>query len=176
MIRLYVAASLDGFIADSDGGVGWLDPFDSPDTTASYEAFIAQIGTIVMGRTTFDQVLTFGEWPYAGQRTLVLTSRPLSNPPPDTEALSMSALPDAIPGLRAESRDVWLVGGGQTVRAFLDLGAIDEIELYVMPVILGAGLPLFPSGGELAGLKSVGLRLEEMRPLAGGMAMLRYRT
>ena len=50
MIRLYVAASLDGFIADADGGVGWLDPFNSPDTTASYESFIAQIGTIVMGR------------------------------------------------------------------------------------------------------------------------------
>ncbi len=110
-IRLYVATSLDGRVADGEGGVGWLDDFDTPEHSASYTAFTKNIETIVMGRTTFDQVLTFGTWPYAGMRTLVVTSRPIKQPPPDTgrppdtDTVGLEQFDRVIEELRARDRD-----------------------------------------------------------------------
>jgi dihydrofolate reductase len=170
MIRLYVAASLDGYIAEADGGVGWLDAFMTPDAASSYERFLDDIGTIVMGRSTYEQVLTFGEWAYGDRRTVVLTSAELTNGPTGTETVSLDALPDLLAQLAEEERDVWLMGGGQTVRAFLDLDAIDEIELYLIPTLLGSGLRLFPRGTAVSRLQ-----LAEVQQLSEGMVMLRYR-
>src|SRR5271155_1980652 len=79
-LRVYVATSADGFIADRKGGVGWLDPYHSPET--GFERFFTKIETLVFGRKTFDQVLTFGEWPYEKKRVIVQTRRPLPKKSP----------------------------------------------------------------------------------------------
>ena len=88
-IRLYIATSLDGYIATPDGDVAWLEPFHAGDY--GYDDFLKGIGTLVMGRTTFDQVLGFGAWPYAGKRAIVLTSRPVETPPEGAEVRNADA-------------------------------------------------------------------------------------
>jgi dihydrofolate reductase len=168
-IRLYVAMSVDGYIADREGGVGWLDAFDTPDAHESYGAFIKDIGAVIMGRATYEQERGFGPWPYAEQRTIVVSSRALADPPPHTSSVTIEALPACIRELRAGDKDAWLVGGGRTVRAFQDRGEIDEYEIHVIPVLLGDGLPLFPPGGAPADLK---LAAHEAR--GNGAAMLRF--
>jgi dihydrofolate reductase len=102
------------------------------------------IGTVVMGRATYDQAIGFeGPWPNAGKRTIVLTSRPIESPPPGVERWT-GGVAALVEHLRATStKDVWICGGARTARAFLDLDAVDQIELFVIPVLLGDGLPLF---------------------------------
>ena len=141
--RIYVAVSVDGFIATADGGVGWLDVFHGGDSDYGYAEFGAGIATVVMGRATYDQVRGFGDWPYADKDAVVVSSRPAGDLPDRTTVWT-----DGIPSLHRKlaggaAGDVWVMGGGRTMRAFLDLGAVDRIDLFVIPVILGGGIPLF---------------------------------
>jgi dihydrofolate reductase len=141
--RVYIATSLDGFIATPDGGVAWLEPFEGQDY--GYQAFAAGIQTIVMGRTTFEQVLGFGAWPYGGKRTIVLSAR--RDPELPHEARGASDAAALVRELRAGSGgDVWVLGGGRTIATFLELDAVDSLELFVMPLLLGAGIRLFEPG------------------------------
>lgn len=138
-VHLYIAISLDGFIATEDGGVGWLEAFHTEGDDFGYAAFLESVDNLVMGRVTFEQVLGFGEWPYAGKRCIVL---------------SQGLAPDTLPEGVSFSRQVptecrgktWLVGGRQTVQTYLAAGKLGTIELFVMPTILGTGIPLFTGG------------------------------
>ncbi len=142
-IVLYVAASLDGYIADPDGGVDWLTDFN--DCEYGYETFVATVDAVVLGRKTFDQVLTFGDWPYADMKTFVLTRRPLPDEgPPNTVATKDVA--GLIAELRERPCDSWIVGGAEVFAAFLEQDGIDRFELFTMPVLLGSGVRLFPDG------------------------------
>jgi hypothetical protein len=90
-IHGFMGMSLDGYIADKEGGVGWLDRFQSVDY--GYDAFIAGIGAVVMGRATYDQAVGFpGGWPYGGKRGLTVTSRPLEDAPQGPPGLRLRAL------------------------------------------------------------------------------------
>ncbi len=170
MIRGYLAASLDGYIADAEGGVDWLEEFQSYDF--GFDAFLAEIGTVVMGRATYDQVMGFGgDWPYAGKRALVLTHRPLGDAPEGVEACQ-GDIPALLERLRAaEGGDVWIVGGATTQKAFLDAGGLDRLELFLIPVLLGDGVPLWPKGGPVRKLL-----LRKSESLPGGMIRLDYRV
>ena len=139
-LRIYIAVSLDGFIATVDGGVEWLERFQAFDF--GYESFVAEIDAIVMGRTTYEQVRTFGEWPYPGKSTIVMSSKQIEGLPDNTRVSTRDA-EELASGLRAAGGDVWILGGARTIRGFLDAGAIDRFEIFVMPVLLGDGLPLF---------------------------------
>jgi len=164
----YAAVSVDGFIAAADGGVSWLDPFNSPEL--GYEAFLAKVGAVVLGRATYDQALTFGAWPYPGRAGLVVTSRPMQSLPEGTRAIRAAELPGTLADLRASSKgDVWIVGGARTARACLDSGLVDEIELYIVPCLLGDGIPLLERRNALAPL-----RLSETRSFGNGVVMVRY--
>ncbi|NWH09582.1 MAG: dihydrofolate reductase [Alphaproteobacteria bacterium] len=142
--RVMIAQSADGLIADAAGGVEWLDRYQEANDHG-YGAFIREIDTIVMGRATYEVARHFGAWPYPDQQCLVLSARPLDDPPPRVArtALDVPALGAA---LREGEGDVWVLGGGRTIRGFLDAGLIDLLELFVVPEILGAGVPLFPPG------------------------------
>lgn len=144
LFRIYVAVSLDGYIARPNGAVDWLDQYDPAEF--DFESFLSQIGTLVIGRKTFDQVMSFGDWPYEDKRTIVLTSRPLGdNAPQNAEAYGGSLL-ELVESLRADpsgTGDVWIVGGASVVTQFLFAGLADQIEMFVIPVILGEGIPLF---------------------------------
>lgn len=137
----YVAVSLDGFIAESDGSVTFLDDFGSDEY--GFHDFMDGIGATVMGSTTYEQVLGFG-WPYGDLSTLVLTSRSLETPEGATVTFSSERTGDAIRAFAAETdKRVWVIGGGRVVTAALQAGVVDTLELYVMPKVLGSGIPLF---------------------------------
>ena len=168
-VRGFIAASLDGYIADRDGNLDWLTPFD--DVDSGYGAFIAEIGTVVMGRATYEAVRVLpGGWPYAGRRGLVLTSRPLPDAPVGVEAW-MAGVPALIDHVRTQGDGAaWVVGGGGLQAAFLAVGALDRLDLFVIPVLLGGGIPLFPPDVTPARR----LTLEETERYSNGMVRLRY--
>jgi dihydrofolate reductase len=167
----YIATSLDGFIAGPDESLDWLTgPGDAELGEHHYERFIERIRTVVMGRTTYDWVIRSGaSWPYREQRAVVVTSRPLADPPVPIETRTdVDAL---VAELRAlDDGDVWMLGGGRLQMAFLERGALDEIEIYVASALIGGGYPLFPA----TGFKATP-RLLSAKALGAGMARLHYR-
>lgn len=144
---VYVALSLDGFIARLDGGIDWLDlPEEDENEDYGWAEFISQIDHIVMGRATFEKVLEFGTWPY-GERPLTVLSTTLTSVP---EALAQHDVRIASMEPRALLEDLWETGcrrvyvdGGRTVQGFLAEDLIDELVLTTIPVLIGQGIPLF---------------------------------
>jgi dihydrofolate reductase len=138
----YVASSLDGYIADENGEVDWLPELD-PHYDFGYAEFLAGIDALLMGRRTYEQVLTFGDWPYAGKPTRVWTRHPLEDPPPETGTIAGAPV-EVARQLDADGFSrVWLVGGAELAEALRREGLIDEWIVALVPVTLGAGVPLF---------------------------------
>lgn len=155
-VRLYVATSLDGFIADREGAVDWLAAYDP--RSYGFDAFMGEVGAVVMGRRTFEFARMAGEdWPYAGKRAYVLTSRALSNVP-DGVLPTSKGLAGAIELARGRTeKDIWIVGGALTMQAALDAGCVDAIEIFIVPVLLGRGLPLIADLKQRMELSFVGI-------------------
>ena len=152
----YIATSLDGFIATADENLDWLT--QQPDLDLGeydYRNFIGKIRTVVMGRATYDWIARYpGAWEYDGKRVIVVTSRPIEDPKGPLE--TRGDVPALIAELRAmDDGDVWMLGGGKLQMAFMQSGALDEIEVYVISEIIGGGLPLFPPQGLRASPKLI---------------------
>jgi len=162
----YVAASVDGYIATPDGAVDWLSPFHTAGEDHGYAAFLATIGGIVMGRRTYDQVRGFGPWPYTAIDCRVVTSRPLPEAPDRVTPVASPV--EALAGWA--DRRVWLVGGTALLDGFRAARLVTEYHLFVMPVLLGAGVPLFHVGPPAS------LRLVRVDRLPSGVVELRYRV
>jgi dihydrofolate reductase len=163
----YLAVSADGLIADRHGQVGWLERFGGA-ADFGFDDFIGHIDALLMGRRTFDQVTAFGgAWPYGSRPTLVLSHRPL---PPNAPASARGAgEEDVTKALLGAPGRIWIVGGGETLAFCLRRGLIDELQLFVMPILLGEGTPL---SGRLH--KSVDLTLAKTETLARGVIKLIY--
>jgi dihydrofolate reductase len=145
-VVLFIAMSLDGYIAASGGGVDWLGGDDSgASDIGSYERFIAGVSDIVMGYTTYHQLTTElmpGVWPYAAQTTYVLTHRKET-----VEAgviLTDEPLSALIARLKAQSGgEIWICGGSSVANQCIRQGLIDRYHISVIPTIRGAGIRLF---------------------------------
>lgn len=165
----YIATSLDGFIADADGGVGWLDPFNAALQAAGqdggYADFLAGVDALLMGRTTYAQVIGWG-WPYGQTPAYVLTRRADFAGDHVAAAGDARALATAIE--RAGHRKVWVLGGGETQRAMLDAGLFNTLRVFIMPTVLGAGRPLFAPGPQR------GMKTTACQQLAGGILQIDY--
>ena len=150
---VFVAASLDGFIARRDGGLDWLGDSGAEDAEDyGYREFIDSIDALIMGRNTFEKSLSFGAWPYQDKRVVVLTRRALDIPAALTKAVAASAEAprELVTRLSAQGASHLYVDGGITIQRFLAAGLIDEITITRIPVLLGAGIPLFgPTGGDI---------------------------
>jgi dihydrofolate reductase len=169
-LRLYAAISLDGCLADAQGGVGWLAPFEAQDYGMA--GFLAQIGSVLTGRTTYDQARAFGDWPYAGKRVVVMTHRPLDPGAPAGVETARGDVAAVLGRLRVETPgDIWLLGGAALAQRCLAEGLVDSLELFVMPVTLGAGIRLFAAGGPPRGW-----RLASAVPHPNGVLALDYRV
>jgi len=177
--QYYVAQSLDGCIAERDGGLDWLLKYDgeagadaAQATDGEYDRFFAEVGAVVMGSATYEFILAEeqGRWPYEGTPCWVLTSREL--PVPDGADVRFASGPVAPvhDQLRAAAgeRNVWIVGGGGLASDFAEAGLLDELLLTIVPVVRGDGLPAF------ARRLGRGLRLTGTRPFSNGMTELRY--
>lgn len=153
--QYYTATSIDGFIADQDNALDWLLQFDGTgedDPQQEYPAFLADVGALAMGSTTYEWVAAQTgfltdptRWEYE-LPTWVFSSRSLPRPEgPDIRFVSGDVAPvHAEMTAAAQGRNVWLVGGGELVGQFHDAGLLDEVILGVAPVFLGSGAPLLP--------------------------------
>ncbi|USZ72224.1 dihydrofolate reductase family protein [Natronosalvus halobius] len=168
-ITLYIATSVDGFVATEDGGVEWLEAFQSTgESDGGYDAFFADIDALVMGSNTYEQVRSFGAWPYEDRPTYVLTHDD-SVPVVDTVEFVDEPVADLAPRLREQYGRIWLVGGAQVAREFLEARQVDQLRLTIAPILLGGGICLFGTKGLRNRLK-----LEETTALESGLVDLRY--
>jgi dihydrofolate reductase len=143
MASVFVGTSLDGFIARPNGDLDFLTPWEAEEH--GYEAFMATVDTLVIGRNTYDKVLTFGEWPYANRPVAVLSTRPIDQPQACgavVERMSASP-PDIVARLAARGAKHLYVDGGITIQRFLQHGLIQRLIITRVPVLIGTGIPLF---------------------------------
>lgn len=169
-IVLYIASSLDGFIARKDGDVSWLNPYQVEGQDYGYSEFLSSIDIIVMGSKTFDQLPTLGPWPYGNTKTYVLTRRDLKIPEGARVVLHPGSLDELLMAIREESRKgIWPVGGAAVAQSFLRHKAIGEIIISFIPILLGQGISLFGDTGA-----GSGLLLLESRLYKNGIVQLHY--
>ena len=142
-IILYIAASLDGFIARKDGSIDWLSPYEKGEEDYGYNDFYKKIGTVIMGNNTYKQVLSFGEFPYKGRDCFVFTRNKDKRKDEYVTYVSKSAK-DFISHLNLrDNKNIWLVGGASIIDEFLKSDLIDEFIITIIPILLGDGIPLF---------------------------------
>lgn len=144
---VFIALSLDGFIARSDGSIDWLTDTGNGNSNEDYgyRDYFDSIDLLVMGRNTYELALTFKEWPYTGKRVVVLSSGHPRIPDHLSGSVEiMSGLPTGIVDRLSESgsRNVY-VDGGKTIQGFLEAGLIHEMTLTRIPILIGDGIPLF---------------------------------
>jgi dihydrofolate reductase len=145
-IILYIATSRDGFIADKDGGVDWLNEFSAalpPGMDCGYADFFKSIDLIVIGRKTYEQMLTFGDWPNAGKHTYVFTESTSESPRSDITFVAMD-IKDFVDQIETQQPGcrIWLEGGAHLVQQFYDAGLIDEYIITTIPVDIHEGIAL----------------------------------
>lgn len=168
---VFIATSLDGFIARRDGAIDWL-PADGGEPHG-YTEFIATVDAIVMGRNTFETVLSFGAWPFGRMPVVVLTTRASEVTAPEGAVCDvMGGAPTEIVARLAERGMKHLyIDGGVTVQRFLEAGLIQRLIITRVPVLLGSGIPLF-------GPVSRDIRFEHVatRSYPSGLVQSEYRV
>lgn len=165
------AMSLDGLIARPDGAVDWLETYPA-NADFDFDAFLASVTGIVMGRGSYDAARRGGGWDYGRWPCTVATHRPIDDAPGGVEALAggPEALLDNLRKRGAGGR-IWMFGGGDLALQFIRAGLLDTVEIGTIPVILGDGIPAFGHARP-----DVWLDLEFAKPLSNGAVHSRYRV
>jgi dihydrofolate reductase len=145
---VFIATSLDGFIARSDGRIDWLDEANRlipPGEDCGFASFFASVDALVMGRATFETLLKFPEWPYESKPLYVLSNTLTTLPPgtPGTVRLLAPNPEEVVRFCATQGHKHLYIDGGRTIQGFLSAGLIDELTITVIPVLLGEGIPLF---------------------------------
>lgn len=176
-ISVYIATSLDGFIARTDGSLDWLERANTGTPQGEdfgYADFMSTVDALIIGRNTYETVLGFGAWPYEGKHVVVMTSTP--------DAV-LASHPDALPRITAATgsiadvaRDLAAQGfthvyldGGRTIQHALAEGQVTDLTITLIPVLLGTGIPLF---GALP--HDLWLHLESSTGYDNGFVQVRY--
>jgi dihydrofolate reductase len=168
-VQLYIAQSLDGFIADGDGRVEWLEKFNAEGEDHGYADFMSGVGGVVMGATTYEQALSWDiPWPYHAIPSWILTHRALPRPKGADIRFAQGEVADVLAEIEeAAEGNIWLVGGANVVKQFIEARLVDELMLFVVPVTLGDGVRLFqnmaPTEAKLVGTREYGSGLAELR-------------
>jgi dihydrofolate reductase len=163
-IRYQVAMSLDGYIAGPNGEADWI----TMDPEIDFGALFAQFDTFLLGRRTFE---TMGGGAVGSKRTkTVVFSRTLQQHNYPKVTIVADGVRETVAALRAQpGKDIWLFGGGALFRSLLSEGLVDSVEVAIMPVLLGAGIPLLPSPADVATLKLTGHKVYKT-----GIVLLEY--
>jgi dihydrofolate reductase len=165
---VFIATSLDGFIARANGDLDWLPPGGGE--PHGYDEFMATVDALVIGRKTFETVLAFDSWPYGEKPVFVLSTRTLAPAPLGAVVERMSGAPaDIVSQLAARGIRHVYVDGGITIQGFLQAGLIQRLIITRIPVLLGAGIPLF---GPLR--RDIVLRHVGTRQFASGLVQSEY--
>jgi dihydrofolate reductase len=154
---VYIGTSLDGFIAKTDGNIDWLTQYADNDAIHAYEEFMNRIDAIVIGRGTFEKILTFPSWPYIKKAFVLSTSLTQL---PDTlrdKATLLSMKPkELLSYLSRMGFSSIYVDGGKVIQGFLEEDAIDDLIISRAPLLIGNGIPLF-------GFLSIDLKFKHIR-------------
>ena len=166
-LSVFTACSLDGYIADADGRLDWLEAAAAPDEDYGYDAFMADVDALAMGRGTYDFIADIDPLPFGDRPVYVFTSRP---PGPRDGVTFWSLSPDdAVRAWEAAGHSRIYVDGGHLISAFLAAGFIDDMCITVVPRLLGAGHRLFHEG-----MPTSQWRLTGVRQWPSGMVNLTY--
>ncbi|BAY45002.1 bifunctional deaminase-reductase-like protein [Scytonema sp. HK-05] len=165
-IRLFIASSLDGYIARTSGEVDWL----FTDSDYGYKEFFDQIDTVLMGSKTYYQVLTFGEYPYKGKESFVFSKTVQAETDNNVEFVKGNWKGFINTLRQSNGGDIWLVGGAQTIHYFMKHGFIDELILSIHPIILGSGIPLIVNDPSL----ETALELKDVKTYDSGLLQVTY--
>lgn len=166
-IVLYIATSLDGYIARKDGSIDWLPSPESGVEAGSYDHFFSSTSALIMGATTYEQVLSFGDWVYGAKPCYVLTSRPFK--PANDSVNFVSDLDELLRMIDVKKYpQIWLMGGAKTIQGFWQKQLIRQLIITVIPIVLGSGISLYDC------LPETKLKLQNMRTGGDGTVELRY--
>jgi dihydrofolate reductase len=141
---VFIATSLDGYIARPDGSIDWLTERAEQAGDTGYEEFMASVDTVVLGRNTYEKALTFGFWPYEGKQVEVLSTT--LDPDADERIIVHRTLEALIETLNDRGAKRVYTDGGRVIQTFLRAGLLNELTITTAPVLIGAGIRLF---GEL---------------------------
>ncbi len=170
-VKLYIASSLDGKIAKPDGDIKWLEDTPNPEKSDfGYSDFVNGVDTVLMGNKTYQEILG-GDlpFPYIGKQCYVFTRNTGLDNDKHVQFIS-SGIEEFVTELKSkEGADIWLVGGGQINQAFLEAGLVDEIRIFIMPILLGEGIPLVNKA-----LPEKYLQLKHVKTYPGGAVELVY--
>ena len=163
-VVLFIASSLDGFIAGKDDDISWL----FSDGDYGYRAFLDSVDTVLMGRRTYEMALQMGPFPYQDKECYVF-SRSLMGGDDNVEFVNQP-VKEFLEDLRnREGKDIWLVGGSELIFSFMQAGMVDEFIISVHPIIVGDGIPLFQ-----AGIPSTTLSLIGSQSFPSGLVQVHY--
>ncbi len=170
---VYIATSLDGFIARENGEIDWLPGGGSEESGEDYgyKEFMATVDILVIGRNTYEKVLTFSEWPYGNKPVVVLSGRSLRIPQHIAQSVeAMTCSPSELVGrLSGRGAKHLYIDGGKTIQGFLNAGLIQRLIITRIPILIGSGIPLF---GPL--VRDIKLRHIETRQFSDGLVRSTY--
>jgi dihydrofolate reductase len=169
-IIVYIATSADGYIARPDGDFAWLN---RPPVKGNYGMgkFYRKVDTVIMGRKTYEAGVKLGQKGYPGMRNYVFSGSPKKSDAPHVEYVNEEIDAFAKRLRRGKGKHIWLVGGSGIIAAFLDKQQIDEFIIHVIPIFIGAGIPLIQPGR-----RNVPLSLLKARRYSDGVVRLHYRV
>lgn len=168
-VSVFIATTLDGFIAREDGSIDFLDCVSTPGEDYGFQQFADGIDAVVLGRKTYDTVLGFGEWPFPGKRVVVLTHRAIT--PHHGETAHGGKLAPLFRQLHADGIRHAYLDGGHAIRHGLAENLVDEMTISIVPVLLGSGRPLFG-----AGVPASTWDLVDSRGYASGLVQCRWKA
>lgn len=168
-ISVFIAASIDGYIANKEGSVDFLESVRAPHEDYGYKNFLESIDAIIMGRKTYETVLQASEWPYLRKRSVVL-SHTLSSVN-ENALLFKGDINSLVTQLFHEGiKSIW-VDGGVTIAQFLQLKIVDEMIVSIIPMLLGSGIPLF---NKIEGCP-LNCRLVASKSYSSGLVQVQYK-
>jgi dihydrofolate reductase len=171
-ISVFIATSIDGYIAKKDGNLEWLTKFSPPtqeneDKDCGFSKFFSDVDVLVMGKNSYEVVSNFDTWPYEGKRVIVLSST-IASVCKKAELFN-GDIAQLIEKLHAEGIEHIYVDGGNTISRFLNMGLIDQMIISIIPVVLGNGIPLFSKINN-----DKWCRLASSHAYSNGLVQLRY--
>ncbi len=172
-VTIHMVASLDGFISKADGSISWMESKDTYDKGVTLsddyiQAFIQSIDCYIMGSQTYEQALELG-WPYGDVPVIVLTRRDLQSDRESVEFFQGDLEQLIHHQVKPKYNNIWMVGGAQITKQFIQLGLADQIVISIMPILLGDGILFFDFIG-----KEQALHLLDSVAYQDGMVELTY--
>ena len=165
---VYIAVSLDGYIARSDGRLDWLQQMETPGEDYGYGSFFSSVDSVIVGRSTWEHATGFSPWPYEGKHVVVLTSRPAE--PTRGEVIASGGFDKLLSTLHAADLRHVQFDGGKVIRQALAARVVDDLTVSIVPRLLGNGIRLFGRG-----LPDLRLQLVGSETYPSGLVQLRYR-